>query len=115
MENETEGSERVCPTVEKAFELLGRKWAGLIIHVLAGGDKYFCELERAIPSLSARMLTARVKDLEENGLVVRTVSAGAPVRVTYSLTDKGKGLVPIMTAVAEWAHTWGDGAGPNPG
>lgn len=107
MARETERTERVCPAVERAFEILGRKWAGLIVHVLAGGEKYFCELERAIPSLSARMLAARMKDLEEHGLVVRTVSTGTPVRVTYTLSEKGKDLVPIMTAVAEWAQRWG--------
>ncbi len=98
--------EKVCPDVERAFSLLGRKWASLIIHVLSDGPLYFCELERAIPSVSARMLTERVKDLESAGIVSRTVYTGTPVRVSYQLSEKGRALIPVMKGIEKWARNW---------
>jgi DNA-binding HxlR family transcriptional regulator len=97
---------RVCPSVESAFALLGKKWAGLIIHVLAPGPMHFSELERAIPAVSARMLSERVKDLERAGIVSRTVFTRTPIRVIYQLSDMGKELVPVMQGLERWAHTW---------
>jgi DNA-binding HxlR family transcriptional regulator len=97
---------KVCPSVESAFALIGRKWAGLIIHVLSAGPLHFCELERAIPSVSARMLAERVKDLEAAGIVSRSVYTGPPVRVTYQLSEKGRALIPVMRGIENWAHTW---------
>ncbi len=102
---ETEAG-RVCSSVERAFGLLGRKWAGLIVHVLAAGPRHFCEVQQAIGSLSARMLAARLRELEAEGLVRRTVQTGSPVRVQYSLTDKGKALEPALRAVEQWARKW---------
>jgi DNA-binding HxlR family transcriptional regulator len=101
----------LCPVVEEAFEILGRKWVGLIVHVLARGELHFCELERAIPSVSARMLTLRVKDLETQKIVLRTVHSGTPVHVTYRLTEKGQDLVPVLAAFADWARRWDRAAG----
>jgi len=97
---------RVCSSVERAFALLGRKWAGLIVHVLAGGPRHFCEVQQAIGSLSARVLAARMKELEAEGLVRRKVQTSSPVRVEYSLTDKGKALEPALRAVEQWARKW---------
>jgi len=97
---------RVCSTVERAFALLGKKWAGLIVHVLAGGPRHFCEVQQAIGSLSARMLAARMKELEAEGLVARTVETGSPVRVRYALTEKGRALEPALRGVEQWARKW---------
>ena len=105
---ESQEPEKVCPSVEKAFELLGRKWASLIIHVLSDGPLYFCEIERAIPSVSARMLTERVKDLESAGVVSRTVHTDTPVRVSYRLSEKGRALIPVMKGIERWARTWAE-------
>ncbi len=102
---ETEAAS-VCSSVERAFALLGRKWAGLIVHVLAGGPRYFCEVEKAIGTVSARMLAARMKDLEAEGLVCRTVQTNSPVRVQYSLTAKGRALCPALQGVERWARKW---------
>ena len=99
-------NKKVCPGVERAFELLGRKWAGLIVHVLSGGPRYFCEVEQAIGAMSARMLAARLKELMAEGLVRRTVQTGSPVRVRYSLTAKGKALEPALRGVEQWARKW---------
>ena len=97
---------KICPSVERAFGLLGKKWAALIMHVLAGGPRHFCEVEQAIGSLSARMLAARMKELEAEGLVRRTVRTNSPVRVQYSLTEKGRSLEPALRGVEQWAHKW---------
>jgi DNA-binding HxlR family transcriptional regulator len=93
---------RVCPTIEHAFSILGKKWTGLIIHVLAPGARRFSE----IPELSPRLLTQRLKELENEGIVRRRVVPESPVRVEYSLTEKGCSLIPIMQSVADWAYTW---------
>ncbi|MFQ3621599.1 MAG: helix-turn-helix domain-containing protein [Spirochaetales bacterium] len=97
----------LCPTVEGAFTLLGKKWVGLILHTLADGELSFAEIERRIPYLSARMLSLRMKELEEEHLVLRTVSAGRPVRVRYQLTEKGKALIPVFDTLVQWAEQWG--------
>ena len=97
---------KVCASVERAFALLARKWAGLIVHVLAEGPRHFSEVRQAIGSLSARMLAARLKELEAEGLVRRTVETGSPVRVRYSLTEKGRALEPALRSVEQWARKW---------
>jgi DNA-binding HxlR family transcriptional regulator len=98
--------EQLCPSVEAAFNLLGRKWAGLIIRELSAGPRHFCDLERGIPAVSARVLTERMKELEEAGILTRTVDTGTPVRVIYALTDKGKALIPVMDGLEKWARSW---------
>jgi DNA-binding HxlR family transcriptional regulator len=98
----------LCPEVEKAFDVLGRKWAGLIIRELSAGPRHFCEMERGIPSVSARMLTGRMKELEAAGIVRRTVDIGTPVRTVYDLTEKGRALIPVMRGIEQWARTWSD-------
>lgn len=107
---------KLCPSVEAAFGLLGKKWTGLIIHRLLERDLYFCELEEAIPALSARVLTVRMRELESEGLVRRNVSTHSPVRVSYALTEKGRSLGPVLKGIAEWATAWngtGDAAPPD--
>jgi DNA-binding HxlR family transcriptional regulator len=106
MAKESTESGGLCSSVESAFDLLGKKWTGLIIHVLSAGPLHFCELERAIPSVSARMLSERVKDLEAAGIVLRTVFTGTPVRVTYQLSEKGRALIPVMQGIEKWARVW---------
>jgi len=96
----------LCSTVEKAFEILTRKWAGLIIRELSGGQRRFCEVERGIPAVSARMLTERLKELEAAGIVRRTVDTGTPVHTLYDLTEKGRALIPVMKGIEEWAQAW---------
>ena len=92
--------------MEKAFNLLAKKWAGLVIRELSAGPRHFADLERGIPSVSARVLAERVKELEAVGLLTRTVHTESPVRVTYALTEKGRALVPVMNGIEKWARTW---------
>lgn len=94
----------VCPTIQRAFEILGRKWTSLILHTLLEGPRHYGELRRAVPDLSDRVLSLRMKELEAEGLVERSVTAEGPVRVSYSLTARGAALRPVLEGVALWAH-----------
>jgi DNA-binding HxlR family transcriptional regulator len=96
-------SPALCPRVEAAFSLLAKKWMGLIVYSLTKDELYFCELEKAIPSLSARVLTQRIRELEDAGLVYRRVSQNSPIRVSYRLTEKGKSLAGAIKGIADWA------------
>ncbi|WP_368987167.1 winged helix-turn-helix transcriptional regulator [Caldifermentibacillus hisashii] len=92
----------LCPRVEKAFEIIGKRWTGLIIYQLMNGPMRFCEIESSIP-ISGRLLSERLKDLEKLGIVSRQVFPEVPVRVEYSLTDKGLALNPVMKELQTWA------------
>lgn len=98
--------EHICPKFEAAFQLLGKRWTGLIIHVLLSGPKRFKELSEAVTGLSDRVLVERLKELEESGIVTRHVYPDTPVRIEYGLTDKGKSLQPVMTAMQSWGDQW---------
>ena len=93
-----------CP-VETTLMLIGDKWKVLILRDLMPGTKRFGELKKCIGSVSQKVLTAQLRDMEEKGLVSRHVYAEVPPRVEYSLTDLGKSLKPILNAM--WA--WGEG------
>jgi DNA-binding HxlR family transcriptional regulator len=96
----------VCPKFEKAFQIIGKKWNGLIIEVLLNGECHFRMIADAIPELSDRMLAARLRELEAFGLVDRHVDTGYPVQVTYRLTEKGQELRPVLAEVHRWADKW---------
>ena len=90
-----------CP-VETTLMLIGDKWKVLILRDLMPGTKRFGELKKSIGSISQKVLTAQLRDMEEKGLVSRTVYAEVPPRVEYSLTELGKSLGPILDALREW-------------
>jgi DNA-binding HxlR family transcriptional regulator len=96
--------EKLCPQVEAAFALLAKKWAGLIVFLLWEDEKHFGELKTSIPSLSARVLAQRMRDLEDAGLVLRRVIETSPVGVSYRLTEKGEALASALGGIAEWAR-----------
>lgn len=96
----------VCPHFHAAIELIGKRWTGAIICALTEGSLRFAELTRAVPGLSDRLLSQRLRELEEEGLVEREVEPGAPVRVTYSLTEKGAELRPAIGELKSWAKRW---------
>src|SRR5438477_12163556 len=84
-----------CPLYHEAVEMIGRRWTGAIVEVLMqGGSLRFSEIAQAVPELSDRLLSERMKELEARGVVERTVFAGPPVRVEYALTDMGRSLEP---------------------
>ena len=96
----------MCATYTQAFDIIGRRWTGAIIRTLLSGHTRFTDIARAIPGLSDRVLSERLKELEAEGLVVRTVTPSTPVRIGYTLTEMGIALLPALVAVEEWAQTW---------
>jgi len=96
----------LCPKFENAFELLGKRWTGLIIRTLLSGQKRFSDIADAIPNMSARMLTERFKELESEGIVIRKVYPEIPVRIEYELTEKGQELKIVMDEIQKWAERW---------
>ena len=101
---ETGNSLPACP-VETTLMLIGDKWKVLILRDLMPGTRRFGELKKSIGSVSQKVLTAQLRDMEAKGLVSRKVYAEVPPRVEYSLTDLGRSLKPILDAL--WA--WGEG------
>ncbi|MGM0852099.1 MAG: winged helix-turn-helix transcriptional regulator [Bacillota bacterium] len=97
---------KLCPKYAAAFELLGKRWIGIIIKVLLEGTCRFKDLNAEIPNISQKVLTDRLKELEENGIVYREVLDEKPVKVLYSLTKKGRELEPVVEAVQGWAVKW---------
>ncbi|HET8955741.1 MAG TPA: helix-turn-helix domain-containing protein [Solirubrobacterales bacterium] len=100
------GSGAVCPHFHHAIELIGKRWTGAIVCALNEGSMRYRELGKAIPGLSDRLLSQRLRELEDEGLVERQVEAGSPVRVTYSLTEAGRQLDPVLSELKSWARRW---------
>lgn len=96
----------MCPRFETAFSFLGKRWNGLIIQTLMSGPKRFKDISGLIPSMSDKMLSERMKDLEGEGILVRHVYPETPVRIEYELTDKGRALEPVMQQIQSWAEIW---------
>ncbi|MEU1508704.1 helix-turn-helix domain-containing protein [Kitasatospora sp. NPDC005748] len=91
----------------RVFTLLGKRWTGLIVATLTNnGPGYFSELRRAVPGISERMLSDRLTELAEAGLVLRQVDEGPPLRVSYRLTEAGAALRPALTELAVWADRY---------
>ncbi len=99
-------STHMCPRFQKAVDILGRRWTGLILRALQDRPRRFGELARHIEVVSERMLSERLKELETDGLVVRKVIPSTPVHVEYSLTEKGAGLHDVLAAIEVWAGKW---------
>jgi DNA-binding HxlR family transcriptional regulator len=101
-----DGESKVCSRFHHAVELIGRRWSGAIISVMLGGPQCFNEMLAAVPGLSDRLLTERLREFESEGLVRRTVLPGPPVRVSYELTEAGKSLEPVIESLTRWAERW---------
>jgi DNA-binding HxlR family transcriptional regulator len=101
----------VCQKYHRAVELIGRRWTGAIIQALLPGQARYAAIREAIPEISDRMLSERLRELETEGVVVRTVFAEVPVRVEYALTEKGRALEPALAAIGTWAEKWVERAG----
>ena len=90
-----------CP-VETTLMLIGDKWKVLILRDLMGGTKRFGELKKSIGTVSQKVLTAQLRDMEEKGLLTRKVYAEVPPRVEYTLTETGYSLKPILDSMWAW-------------
>ena len=101
------GTAHCCPYLHEAVELIGKRWSVAIIVVLIeGGPMRFSEIAHAIPQLSDRLLSERMKELEARGIVERRVQTGSPARVDYELTEMGRALAPALGELKAWAHHW---------
>ncbi|WP_370644639.1 winged helix-turn-helix transcriptional regulator [Sporosarcina sp. ACRSL] len=106
MEIKQPQQEPLCDKVEHSYQLIGKKWVGLIIHSLLDEPKRFSEIHAYIPDLSKRVLNERIKELEEDGIILRNVISDRPVRIEYSLTRKGNELGKALKSVEVWAEKW---------
>jgi DNA-binding HxlR family transcriptional regulator len=95
-----------CPRYDHAIAVLGKRWTGLLLDVLMQGPLRFCELTSLVEGLSDRVLSDRLRELEAEGIVQRTVYPQIPVRVEYQLTEKGIALRPVIDAIHTWAEQW---------
>ncbi len=95
-----------CPFYHEAVELVGRRWTGAILRVLMEGPLRFSEIGQAVPELSDRLLSERMKELEARGIVERRVLSGPPVRVEYELSRMGMELEPALAELQRWANRW---------
>ena len=105
-EQEVPGRRECCALYHRAVELVGKRWTGAILLVLLDGPLRFSEIRHLVPDLSDRLLSERLKELEAEDIVERKVLDGAPVRVEYALTSKGKALEPAVRALKSWANAW---------
>ncbi|MEY8761967.1 winged helix-turn-helix transcriptional regulator [Chryseobacterium tongliaoense] len=92
----------ICP-VTYVMEKIGGFWKPIILYHLSNGDKRYGELKRAIPAVTEKMLIQHLKQLEADGLIIRTAKPVVPPHVTYELSTSGKGLIPVIHQMAEWA------------
>lgn len=95
-----------CPRYHHAIEVIGRRWTGAILRALLAGHTRFTDIAQTVPGLSDRLLSERLKELEAEEIVVRTVHPETPVRVEYRLTARGEALTPVVQALAEWSERW---------
>jgi DNA-binding HxlR family transcriptional regulator len=95
-----------CSAYHQAVELIGKRWTGAIVFVLLDGPLRFSEVKVLVPEISDRLLSERMKELESVGIVARDVMDEMPVRVEYSLTEKGRALEPAVRSLKVWARSW---------
>ncbi|RCW41780.1 winged helix-turn-helix transcriptional regulator [Paenibacillus prosopidis] len=95
----------LCPRFQKGMDIVSKRWTGLIIYQLLSGPQRFCAVQSALP-ISGRLLSERFKDLENEGIVDRHVYPEIPVRIEYSLTEKGRALEPVIREIQVWSQEW---------
>ena len=98
-----------CP-VEMTLQLIGNRWKVLIIRDLLEGTKRFGELKKSVGSITQKVLTQNLRDMEESGLLIRKVYAEVPPRVDYTLTETGYSLKPILDSMVEWGTSYKNNA-----
>jgi DNA-binding HxlR family transcriptional regulator len=104
--SEHESGSELCPRFHRAVELIGKRWTGAIVRVLLAGPHRFNEILSAIPGISDRLLTERLRELEAAALIVRNVESGSPIKVVYEVTCAGAELQEPMDALGRWAEKW---------
>jgi len=97
---------QVCSRFHRAIELIGSRWTGAILRTLLQGPTRYAYIKSAIPDITDRMLSERLRSLEAEDLVVRSVIPETPVRVEYELTKKGRELQDALIEIGNWAERW---------
>jgi DNA-binding HxlR family transcriptional regulator len=100
------GVSHVCSRFHRAIELIGSRWTGAILRTLLQGRTRYASIKAAIPDITDRMLSERLRSLEAEDLVVRSVVPETPVRVEYELTKKGRELQDALIEIGNWAERW---------
>jgi DNA-binding HxlR family transcriptional regulator len=100
------GNKDYCCFVEAALDEIGGKWKPLILWVLQDGKLRFNEINKILPTITQRMLTKQLRELEKDNLVNRKVYAEVPPKVEYSLTKKGQSVLPILEALCDWGEEY---------
>jgi DNA-binding HxlR family transcriptional regulator len=95
-----------CSRYQRSTELIGRRWASSVLRVLLLHPRRFNEILHAIPGLSDRLLSERLRDLEEAGLVTKTLASGQGAHVEYALTEPGRDLGQVVVALRGWVDKW---------
>ena len=109
----------VCAEFHNTIELIGKRWTGAILAVLMRGPQRFGEILGAVPGLSDRLLTERLRELEDRGVVTRKIFAERPIRIEYGLSDAGQDLDQLIKVITSWGIKWfpervaGDGRKPD--
>lgn len=96
----------VCSELHHSIELIGKRWTGAIVSVMLSGANHACDIRKAVPGLSDRLLTERLRELEAAGIVRRDVTDARPPIVEYELTPKGRALGPVLDSLSEWSASW---------
>ena len=95
---------KLCSSYLAAMEVLAKPWNGMLIAVLESSPLRYCELSAQLPEIGDRMLAVRLRELEQRGIVRRSVDPGPPVRVSYALTDVGRGFREVAEAISRWGR-----------
>lgn len=95
-----------CPRYHHAVEIIGHRWNGAIVRAMLAGASRFTDITAVVPGLSDRLCSERLKELEAEGVLTRTVIPQTPVRIEYHLTDKGADLAGAVAALSTWAEEW---------
>lgn len=98
-------AEHHCP-IETALDVIGGKWKGIVLHRLLRGPARFNELRRLMPRVTQRVLTKQLRELEEDGVIRRTVHPAVPPKVEYGLTGFGRSLEPILVRMSDWGERY---------
>ncbi|MEY9978550.1 winged helix-turn-helix transcriptional regulator [Lysinibacillus sp. RC79] len=96
---------KICPRFEKALKILNHSWNTLLIYQLLEGPQRYSTIKNQV-GISSRVLTERLKELEIENIVKRTVIPSTPVVIEYELTEKGHALAPVLKAMEQWSSTW---------
>lgn len=98
----------VCRHFQRAAELIGKRWNPQIVRALLSGITRFTDLREAVPPISDALLSDRLKELESEGIVIRTVLPSTPVRIEYALSERGRDLTRVIEELGTWAERWAD-------